>query len=56
MSPYLADEARIIAYARRLRGYTVEYVMHVEQNGQTEAAREAARRELLRRRVMGGRG
>lgn len=54
---YLEYEARVVNLASKLIGLSDESVAGIERGKvHRPILREAARRELLRRRVMGGRG
>jgi len=55
MSPKLADEAKVVALARGFRGADGITLRIASKAGQPNV-REAARRELLRRSLFGGKG
>ena len=55
MSGYIEDEARIVAIAADLAGYSLGVVMDIADRHDDAEVREAANRELMRRRLKVGR-
>lgn len=52
MSGYIEDEARIVAIAADLAGYSLGVVMDIADRHDDAEVREAARRELKRRELF----
>lgn len=55
MSGYIEDEAAIIELAKRVKAYP-DFMLHDAVKLGRPFLREAARRELLRRSLFGGKG